>query len=170
MDVDRPHREFSRLKHDGAGRGPAGHQNLLLHHPVPQQQLLTEELRSSTHGPAPSEYFTGRLRISSASASPVPRVRLRSPVFPPYPPGRQPIRPTQPSASAPRRSPTSYHSGSRWRSYVCLPMAQHPWRISIVLSCSILRHSLYCCHAHTKRKNLLQFIQIKSVREFYLVP
>ena len=86
MDVDRPHCEFSGLGCDGTGRRPAGHQNLLLHHPVPQQQLPTEELCSSTHGPAPSEYFNGRLHISSASASPVPHVHPHSPRFPSYPP------------------------------------------------------------------------------------
>jgi hypothetical protein len=60
MDVDRPahHRDFSGPR-DGATRGPAGHQNILLHHPVPQQQVPTDELRSSAvHGPGQhQEYF-----------------------------------------------------------------------------------------------------------------
>ncbi|KAL4069259.1 TPR-like protein [Scleroderma citrinum] len=116
MDIDRPHRDFSGPARDGAGRGPAGHQNLLLHHPVPQQQLPTEELRSSAHGPTPPEYFNGRpLRVPSTSTSPVPHSRPRSSGlnFPPYaPPTRQPVGPAQPSVPTSQRSPPSYSRDS----------------------------------------------------------
>ncbi|KIJ21344.1 hypothetical protein PAXINDRAFT_104349 [Paxillus involutus ATCC 200175] len=111
MDVDRPahHRDFSGPR-DGATRGPAGHQNILLHHPVPQQQVPTDELRSSAvHGPGQhQEYFNRPLRVPSASASPPPLPRTRSPgpSFQPYPPSsRQPVGPAQPAG---QRSPPSY--------------------------------------------------------------
>ncbi|KAI6022585.1 TPR-like protein [Pisolithus marmoratus] len=115
MDVDRPHhRDFSGPIRDGVGRGPTGHQSLLLHHPVPQQQLPTEELRSSAnHDLAQhSEYFNRPLRVPSGSTSPAPHTtRPRSPgsSFPAYPPpGRQPIGPAQPSIPASQRSPPLY--------------------------------------------------------------
>ncbi|KAF9229813.1 TPR-like protein [Gyrodon lividus] len=111
MDVDRPphHRDFSGPR-DGATRGPAGHQNILLHHPVPQQQVPTDELRSSAvHGPGQhQEYFNRPLRVPSTSASPPPPPRARSPglSFQAYPSsGRQPVGPAQPAA---QRSPPSY--------------------------------------------------------------
>ncbi|KAG6333438.1 hypothetical protein ID866_5652 [Astraeus odoratus] len=115
MDVDRTHhRDFSGPARDTAGRGPAGHQNLL-HHPVPQQQLPTEELRSSAaHGPGPHpEYFNRPLHVPSASASPVPHPRARSPTgnFPAYPPlsRPQPVGPAQPSSiPSSQRTPPSY--------------------------------------------------------------
>ncbi|KAI6138812.1 hypothetical protein BKA82DRAFT_4365706 [Pisolithus tinctorius] len=45
MDVNRPHHyNFSGPSQDSVGHGPAGHSCLLLHHPIPQQQLSTEEL------------------------------------------------------------------------------------------------------------------------------
>ncbi|KAG1825430.1 uncharacterized protein BJ212DRAFT_1258833 [Suillus subaureus] len=56
MDVDRPPhpRDYSGSSREGTSRGPTGHQTLLLHHPVPQQQVQTEELRNSAvHGPRP---------------------------------------------------------------------------------------------------------------------
>ncbi|KAF9242359.1 TPR-like protein [Melanogaster broomeanus] len=110
MDVDRPphHRDFSGPR-DIATRGPAGHQNLLLHHPVPQQQVPTEELRSSAaHGPGQhQEYFNRPLRAPSTSVSPPPpRARSPGPSFQPYPPSsRQPVGPAQPAS---QRSPPSY--------------------------------------------------------------
>ncbi|KAI5991298.1 TPR-like protein [Pisolithus orientalis] len=115
MDVDRPHhRDFSGPSRDSVARGPTGHPCLLLHHPVPQQQLPTEELRSSTNQDLAqhSEYFNRPLRVPSGSASPAPHpARPRSPVstFPAYPPpSRQPIGPAQPSIPASQRTPPSY--------------------------------------------------------------
>ncbi|KIJ06322.1 hypothetical protein PAXINDRAFT_20478 [Paxillus involutus ATCC 200175] len=109
-DVDRPahHRDFSGPR-DSATRGPAGHQNILLHHPVPQQQVPTDELQSAVHGPGQhQEYFNHPIRVPSASASPPPLPRTRSPgpSFQPYPPSsRQPVGPAQPAG---QRSPPSY--------------------------------------------------------------
>jgi len=77
--------------------------------PVPQQQLPTEELRLSAHGPIPFKYLNGRHRVPLTSTSPVPHPRPCSSGmnFPPYP-GRQPVGPAQPSASSSQRSPPSY--------------------------------------------------------------
>ncbi|KIO03471.1 hypothetical protein M404DRAFT_27096 [Pisolithus tinctorius Marx 270] len=115
MDVDRPHhRDFSGPSRDSVGRGPAGHPCLLLHHPVPQQQLSTEELRSSANQDLAqhSEYFNRPLHVPSGSASPAPHPTYpRSPVstFPAYPPpSRQPIEPAQPSIPASQHTPPSY--------------------------------------------------------------
>ncbi|KAI6154600.1 hypothetical protein BKA82DRAFT_4070142, partial [Pisolithus tinctorius] len=115
MDVDRPHhRDFSGPSRDSVGHGPAGHPCLLLHHPVPQQQLSTEELRSSANQDLAqhSEYFNRPLRVPSGSASPAPHPTCpRSPVstFPAYPPpSRQPIEPAQPSILASQRTSPSY--------------------------------------------------------------
>ncbi|KAH7907526.1 TPR-like protein, partial [Hygrophoropsis aurantiaca] len=116
MDVDRPphHREFSGSGREAASRGPVGHQNLLLHHPVPQPQIPTEELRNPpVHGPGQhQEYFGRPLRVPSASVSPPPHSsRPRSPGanFQNYPPpSRQAVGPAQPSMVASQRSPPSY--------------------------------------------------------------
>ncbi|KAI6137040.1 TPR-like protein [Pisolithus sp. B1] len=115
MDVDRHHhRDFSGPVRENVGRGPTGHQCLLLQHPAPQQQLPMEELRSSTNHDLPqhSEYFNRPLRVPSGSASPAPHpTRLRSPAssFSAYaPPSRQPIGPGQPSIPASQRSPPVY--------------------------------------------------------------
>lgn len=117
MEVDRPHhRDFTGSTRDSTPRGPAGHHNLLLHHPVPQQQLPTEELRpSAVHAPIQHpEYFNRPLRVPSASASPHPRPRSPSAAFPAYPPpGRQPVGPAQPSIPTSQRSP-SYSRDMPW--------------------------------------------------------
>ncbi|KAH0838714.1 TPR-like protein [Lanmaoa asiatica] len=105
MDVDRPphHRDFSGPR-EPPTRGPAGHQNLLLHHPVPQPQVPTEELRTSaTHVTTghSQEYFNRPMRAPSTSASPPPPPRARSPGpgFQTYPPSnRQPVGPAAPTA------------------------------------------------------------------------
>ncbi|KAF9224085.1 hypothetical protein BS17DRAFT_808373 [Gyrodon lividus] len=103
---------------DIAMRGPAG-TNILLHHPVPQQQVPTEELRSSAaHGPDQyREYFSRPLRVPSTSVShPPPRTRSPGPSFQLYhPSSRQPVGPAQ---SASQCSPPSYpreplHQGER---------------------------------------------------------
>lgn len=106
MDVDRPphHRDFSGPR-EAPTRGPAGHQNLLLHHPVPQPQLPTEELRASAahattgHG---QEFFNRPMRAPSTSVSPPPPLRAgRSPGpgFQAYPSSvRQPVGPAVPTA------------------------------------------------------------------------
>ncbi|KAG1889209.1 TPR-like protein [Suillus subluteus] len=93
MDVDRPPhpRDYSGSSREGPSRGPTGHQTLLLHHPVPQQQVQTEELRNSAvHGPGQyNDHFPGR------------------PGYPNYPPSnRQPVGPAQPSLA--QRSPPNY--------------------------------------------------------------
>ncbi|KAG2160230.1 TPR-like protein [Suillus bovinus] len=116
MDVDRPShpRDYTSSSREGPSRGPTGHQTLLLHHPVPQQQVQTEELRNSAvHGPGQyNDHFPGRpLRVPSTSASPPPphnsRVRSPGPGYPNYPPSnRQPVGPAQPSLS--QRSPPNY--------------------------------------------------------------
>ena len=142
MDVDHPHHEFSGVGRDGAGRGSAGHQNLLLHHPVPQQQLSTEELRSSTHGPAPSGYFNGRLRVSFVSASLVAHVRPRLPGFPSYPPGCQPVG--QPSPGPPHRSDRCLRIPVR-------PAGRDPsWdrRGLVNVSVSLAQAGLFGCRQH----------------------
>ncbi|KAI6139053.1 hypothetical protein BKA82DRAFT_4229472 [Pisolithus tinctorius] len=115
MDVDHPHhRDFSGPSQDSVGRGPASHPCLLLHHPVPQQQLSTEELRSSANQDLAqhSEYFNRPLRVPSGSASPAPHPTCpRSPVstFPAYPPpSHQPIEPAQPSIPASQHTSPSY--------------------------------------------------------------
>ncbi|KAG9310296.1 TPR-like protein [Chiua virens] len=103
MDVDRPphHRDFSGPR-EGPTRGPAGHQNLLLHHPIPQPQVPTEELRASAAHVSTShnqEYFNRGMRPPSASASPPPRARSPGAGFQPYPPSsRQPVGPAAPTA------------------------------------------------------------------------
>ncbi|KIO01465.1 hypothetical protein M404DRAFT_961980, partial [Pisolithus tinctorius Marx 270] len=114
-DVDHPHhRDFSGPSRDSVGRGPAGHPCLLLHHPVPQQQLSTEELRSSANQDLAqhSEYFNCPLCVPSGSASPAPHPTCpRSPVstFPACPPpSRQPIEPAQPSIPASQHTPPLY--------------------------------------------------------------
>ncbi|KAG1725558.1 TPR-like protein [Suillus paluster] len=116
MDVDRPPhpRDYPGSSREGPGRGPTGHQTLLLHHPVPQQQVQTEELRNSAvHGPGQyNDHFPGRpLRVPSTSVSPPPphnaRVRSPGPGYPNYPPSnRQPVGPAQPSLA--QRSPPAY--------------------------------------------------------------
>ncbi|KAI6140520.1 hypothetical protein BKA82DRAFT_947392 [Pisolithus tinctorius] len=115
MDVNRPHHhDFSGPSRDSVGHGPASHPCLLLHHPVPQQQLSTEELRSSANQDLAQhlEYFNCPLRVPSGSASPAPHPTCpRSPVstFPAYPPPScQPIEPAQPSIPASQRTPPSY--------------------------------------------------------------
>lgn len=107
MDVDRPphHRDFSGPR-EAPTRGPAGHQNLLLHHPVPQPQVPTEELRASAANVTTGhrdEYFNRSVRAPSTSASPPPppppRVRSPGPGFPAYPPSsRQQVGPAAPIA------------------------------------------------------------------------
>ncbi|KAI9566990.1 TPR-like protein [Boletus coccyginus] len=104
MDVDRPlhPRDFSGPR-EGSTRGPVGHQNLLLHHPIPQPQVPTEELRASaaraTTGHS-QEYFSRSMRPPSTSASPPPPPRARSPGpgFQAYPAGRQQVGPAVPTA------------------------------------------------------------------------
>ncbi|GLB36610.1 putative tetratricopeptide repeat [Lyophyllum shimeji] len=130
MEVDRPHARDARDGRDypgpptreGPGRGPVGHQSLLLQHPVPQQQARVEELRSDPHGHHHQESFFTRGRPASRSPSPRPHVtsRARSPPPPPppfqgYPPSRQPVGPAQPSAVPSHRSPRMYarHEPSR---------------------------------------------------------
>lgn len=111
MDVDRPphHRDFVGPR-EAPTRGPVGHQNLLLHHPVPQPQVPTEELRASaahvTTGHR-EEYFNRSMRAPSTSASPPPLPRARSPGpgFQAYPhSSRQTTGPAAPTAP---RSPYS---------------------------------------------------------------
>ncbi|KAG5654344.1 hypothetical protein H0H81_004298 [Sphagnurus paluster] len=127
MDVDRPHPRDSRdtrdnrdypgpPTRDGPGRGPVGHQSLLLQHPVPQQQARVDELRNDAHGHHQESYFT-RNNGRHPSRSPSPHshapARARSPPPPPppfqnYPPGRQQVGPAQPSAVPSQRSPRIY--------------------------------------------------------------
>ena len=117
MDVDRPPvhtREYSGSAREGASRGPLGHQNLLLHHPVPQQQVPAEDIRSSAHGQVHHQesYFTRPPRPLSRSVSPPShstRARSPPPPFQSYPPpNRQPVGPAQPSAVPSQRSPRTY--------------------------------------------------------------
>ncbi|KAF5377270.1 hypothetical protein D9615_006427 [Tricholomella constricta] len=120
MDVDRPHPREPRDNRDypgpptrdGLGRGPVGHQSLLLQHPVPQQQARVEELRSDPHGHHQESYFTRTGRPSSRSPSPHSHApgRARSPPpppppFPSYPSSRQQVGPAQSSAVPSQRSP-----------------------------------------------------------------
>lgn len=120
MEVDRPHgRDYPGVPREPPSRGPLGHQNLLLQHPIPQQQARVEELRTDVHTHHQESYFT---RPRPSTRSPSPHVhhmsRARSPPPPPfqsYPP-RQPVGPAQPSAVPSQRSPRSYpgrHETSR---------------------------------------------------------
>jgi general transcriptional corepressor CYC8 len=103
IDVDR----YPGPGRDGPSRGPSGHHSLLLHQPVPHQQV-SEDLRTShNHHP---EYLARPLRMPSPSASPPNRPRS------PFPPPRyaQPVGPAQPSAMTSQRSPRVYtHEVSR---------------------------------------------------------
>ncbi|KAF8834590.1 hypothetical protein BDN67DRAFT_1016340 [Paxillus ammoniavirescens] len=137
LDIDRPahHHDFSG-PHDSATRGPAGHQNILLHHPVLQQQVPTDELQSVVHGPGQhQEYFNHPIRVPSTSASPPPLHRTRSPgpSFQPYPPSScQLVGPAQPAG---QRSPPSYPrepvcQGERDMAWECRgppPEHHHDW-------------------------------------------
>ena len=72
MDVDRPPhpRDYPSSSREGPSRGPTGHQTLLLHHPVPPQQVQAAELRNSAvHGPGQyNDRFHGRpLRVPLSS-------------------------------------------------------------------------------------------------------
>jgi len=116
MDVDRPPihpRDYPPPPpRDSAGRGPVGHQSLLLHHPVPQQQVPTDDLRNGGHGHHQDPFFTRPpLRVPSQSPSPHPS-RARSPLpFQSYPPpagARQPSGPGQPNTAPSQRSPRQY--------------------------------------------------------------
>ncbi|KAG2146593.1 uncharacterized protein EDB93DRAFT_1250874 [Suillus bovinus] len=105
IDVDRPPhpRDYSSSSCEGPSCGPTGHQALLLHHPIPQQQVQTEELwslRPSTSPPPPHNL----------------RVQSPGPGYPNYPPSnRQPVGPAQPSLSQrllpnyPREAPRLEH-------------------------------------------------------------
>ena len=107
MDVDHPHREFSGVGRDGAGRGPAGHQNLLLHH-CPSTATLDGGATFVYPWPStlgvfqwpPSCFFC--IGISGCSCLPalarIPFLSSRSPTS----------WPAQPRASASQRSPPSY--------------------------------------------------------------
>lgn len=99
MDVDR----YPGSSRDGPNRGPSGHHSLLLHQPVPQQQI-PEELRAPHNHP---EYLGRPLRIPSRSVSPVNRPR--SPLFQStsqrYP---HPVGPAQPSVPPSQRSPRAF--------------------------------------------------------------
>ncbi|KAJ7771950.1 TPR-like protein [Mycena maculata] len=111
MEVDRPPpihgRDFPpSSSRDPPSRGPIGHQSLLLHHPVPQQQIPAEEIRNG-HLHHHESYFTRR--PPSASMSPPShnsRIRSPPPPFPSYPSSSrgQPSGPGQPQRS-PRTFP-----------------------------------------------------------------
>jgi glucose repression mediator protein len=114
MEVDRPHgRDHPGIPREAASRGPLGHQNLLLQHPIPQQQPRVEELRADIHPHHQESYFTRPIRPSSRSPSPHHMNRARSPPPPPPPfqnyPSRPPVGPAQPS---PRPYPAR-HEASR---------------------------------------------------------
>ncbi|KAF9014918.1 hypothetical protein BDQ17DRAFT_1418054 [Cyathus striatus] len=122
MEVDRPptHARDYPPGREGPGRGPVGHQSLLLQHPVPQQQAPTDELRGSAHPHHQDPYYS-RNRAPSRSVSPPPHPsrNARSPPpgsFQNYPPPiHQPVGPGQPSAVI-QRSPRMYppiHESSR---------------------------------------------------------
>ncbi|KAJ7037454.1 TPR-like protein [Mycena alexandri] len=118
MEVDRPPthgRDYppSSSREPSSSRGPIGHQSLLLHHPIPQQQIPAEEIRNGGHLHHQESYFT-RHRPTSASMSPPPHAsRIRSPPPPPfqsYPPSSsssrgQPGGPGQPPQRSPRTFP-----------------------------------------------------------------
>ncbi|KAJ7480062.1 TPR-containing protein Mql1 [Mycena galericulata] len=111
MEVDRPHaRDYppSSSRDPPSSRGPIGHQSLLLHHPVPQQQIPAEEIRNGGHLHHQESYFTRRAPSASMSP-PTHNSRIRSPPppqFPPYPSSSrgQPSGPGQPQRS-PRTFP-----------------------------------------------------------------
>ncbi|KAJ7630409.1 TPR-like protein [Roridomyces roridus] len=119
MEVDRPPPLHSRdyppsssRDAPSGGRGPIGHQSLLLHHPVPQQQIPAEEIRNGgSHMHHQESYFTRRPQSASMSP-PAHNSRIRSPPppplpsFPPYPSSSrgQPSGPGQPQRS-PRTFP-----------------------------------------------------------------
>ncbi|KAJ6573924.1 TPR-like protein [Mycena vulgaris] len=119
MDVDRPpiHSRDSRDSRDyppsssrePPSRGPIGHQSLLLHHPVPQQQIPAEEIRNGGHLHHQESYFTRHRAPSTSMSPPLHASRIRSPpppAFPPYPSSSrgQPGGPGQPHRS-PRTFP-----------------------------------------------------------------
>ncbi|EPQ61220.1 hypothetical protein GLOTRDRAFT_135744 [Gloeophyllum trabeum ATCC 11539] len=119
MEVDRPplHGRHSSAYPPGPetpSRGPAGHQSILLHHPVPQQQFPPEEIRGAGGQPHLHDPYAGRppLRVPSTSTSPPPHGgRPRSPPGPPGYPGyggpsaRGRMGPGQASS---QRSPRAY--------------------------------------------------------------
>jgi glucose repression mediator protein len=97
MDVDQP-RDYSASTRDGNSRGPVGHQSLLLHHPVPQQQLA-DDIRGGSHHQ--DSYFTRPRSVSPPSYP--SRARSPPPPLPSYPAsGRPPVGPGQPSQRSPR--------------------------------------------------------------------
>lgn len=112
MDVDRPplHRDPPSYNRESGQRG-AGSQSLLLHHPIPQQQVPGEGLRGSVHpqGHPHDASFARPIRVPSTSTSPPPShsVRPRSVVnhLSGYPDGRGPIGPGQTPV---QRSPALY--------------------------------------------------------------
>ncbi|KAI6143396.1 hypothetical protein BKA82DRAFT_32878 [Pisolithus tinctorius] len=115
MDVNCPHHcDFSGPSWDSVGCGPASHPCLLLHHPIPQQQLSTEELQFPTNQDLAQhlEYFNCPLHVPLGSMSSAPHPTCPcSPVstFLAYPPpSRQPIRLAQPSILASQHMPPLY--------------------------------------------------------------
>lgn len=120
MEVDRTTtqpREYAgpiRGEREGPpSRGPVGHESLLLHHPVPQQ-----DIRNGIHGPPPphqESYFTRAPRATSPSVSPPVhhngRARSPPPPFQSYPPGRINDSNAPPS----QRSPRIYQSREQGR-------------------------------------------------------
>ncbi|CCM06303.1 uncharacterized protein FIBRA_08554 [Fibroporia radiculosa] len=124
MDVDRPPvhaREASApyppSARENGPRGPAG-QSLLLHHPVPQQQLPTESIRGAAHGQGHQhEPPSARYRMhQSRSPSPQPHALRPASVAngrPAYAEGRPPVGPGQPPMSSRGRSPPSYREQER---------------------------------------------------------
>ncbi|KAJ3489389.1 hypothetical protein NLI96_g2166 [Meripilus lineatus] len=113
MDVDRPpmHREPPVYSREGPPRG-SNPSSLLLHHPVPQQQLPGEGIRGSNHPashPHDPSFARAPIRVPSTSTSPPPShsARPRSVVnhLSGYAEGRGPIGPGQNSV---QRSPALY--------------------------------------------------------------
>ncbi|KAH9965579.1 hypothetical protein BJV74DRAFT_890217 [Russula compacta] len=77
MEVDcPPHtQDYSGSSCDGPSCGPIGHQNLLLHHPLPQQQVPAKDIWNGSHGPVhlQESYFTRpHHHPPSCSVSPPP--------------------------------------------------------------------------------------------------
>ncbi|TFK47952.1 TPR-like protein [Heliocybe sulcata] len=121
MELDRPamHGRHSSSMYPPApetpSRGPAGHQSILLHHPVPQQQYPSEDMRGAGSQPHLHDPYAGRpLRVPSTSTSPPPPGahggRPRSPPVPQAyqgygPSGRSRVGPGQ---AASQRSPRAY--------------------------------------------------------------
>ncbi|KAF6765927.1 TPR-containing protein Mql1 [Ephemerocybe angulata] len=112
MEVDRPptHSRDYPPPRDGPGRGPSGHQSILLNHGPPPPPGPSDDMRNG-HPPMHDPFYNRARPPRSHSNSPAPHsARPRSPgqhSFN-YPPPRQHVGPGQSNNGPPQRSPRMY--------------------------------------------------------------